>query len=78
MAKGKQPLFVQLILSNIWAVYEAAVERRDKEKLQKIVGSLNLKVSAIDLRSNDPKQQLNAVMSQWLPVAPCVLRYVPS
>ena len=78
MAKGKQPLFVQLILANIWSVYEAAIERRDKEKLQKIADSLSLKVAARDLRSNDPKQQLSAVMSQWLPVAPCVLRMVCS
>ncbi len=76
MSKGKQPLFVQLILANIWAVYEAAVERRDKEKLQKIVDSLSLKVAARDLRSNDPRHQLNAVMSQWLPVAPCVLKII--
>ena len=78
MAKGKQPLFVQLILANIWSVYEAAVERKDKERLQKIADSLGLKVAARDLRSSDPKQHLSAVMSRWLPVAPCVLRMVCS
>ena len=40
MGKAKKPLFVQLILENIWAVYDTAVERKDKEKLCKIVESL--------------------------------------
>lgn len=76
LAKGKQPLFVQLILTNIWSVYEAAIEKRDKERLQKIADSLGLKLAARDLRSSDPKHQLHAVMSQWLPVAPCILRMI--
>jgi hypothetical protein len=63
-AKAKKPLFVQLILDNIWALYDAIVAGRDKEKLEKIVGSLQLKVSARDLRSTDTKQQLQAIFSQ--------------
>ncbi len=72
-AKGKKPLFVQLVLENIWAVYDAAAFRRDKDKLQKIVDSLQIKVPARDLRSTDAKQQINAILSQWLPLAPCLL-----
>jgi translation elongation factor EF-G len=63
-AKAKKPLFVQLILDNIWALYDAIVAGRDKEKFEKIVGSLQLKVSARDLRSTDTKQQLQAIFSQ--------------
>jgi len=73
-AKGKKPLFVQLILENIWAVYDAAVFRMDKERLMKIAESLQVKVAARDLRSTDAKQQVTAILSQWLPLAPTVLR----
>ena len=75
-AKAKKPLFVQLILENIWALYEAIVNGRDKEKVEKIVNSLNLKVSPRDLRSTDPKQQLPAIFSQWLPLAQSLLSMV--
>ena len=75
-AKAKKPLFVQLILENIWALYDAIVNGRDKEKLEKIVNSLQLKVSPRDLRSTDTKQQLLAIFSQWLPLAQALLRMV--
>merc|ERR1719187_200100 len=74
--KAKKPLFVQLVLDNIWAVYEAIVLRKDKEKLEKIVSSLSLKVSPRDLRSTDCRQQLVAVFSSWLPLAASVLAMV--
>jgi len=75
-AKAKKPLFVQLVLDNIWAVYEAVVLRKDKEKLEKIVAALSLKVSPRDLRSNDCRQQLVSVFSSWLPLAKAVLSMV--
>ena len=64
-ANGKKPLFVSLILDNIWAVYEAI---KDSEKILKIITALNIKVAARDLRSTDMKQKLSAVFSQWLPL----------
>ncbi len=75
-AKGKKPLFVQLVLQNVWSVYEAAALRGDKDKLQKIAESLQIKVTARDLRSTDPKVQVGAVLSQWLPLAPSLLAMV--
>ncbi|KAJ7311059.1 hypothetical protein JRQ81_006657 [Phrynocephalus forsythii] len=74
-AKGKKPLFVQLVLENIWSLYEA-VTKRDKEKIEKIVTSLGLKIGARELRHTDPKVQLNAICSQWLPVSEAVLSMV--
>lgn len=73
LAKAKKPLFVQMILENIWSVYECVVVRKDKERLASIVSALRLKVSARDLRSTDARQQLAAVFSQWLPLAAAVL-----
>ncbi|XP_056269613.1 elongation factor-like GTPase 1 isoform X2 [Pseudoliparis swirei] len=75
-AKGKKPLFVQLVLDNIWSLYDAVVTRRDKEKVEKMVTSLGVKVLARDLRHSDPKVLLSAICSQWLPVSQAVLLMV--
>ncbi|XP_060115780.1 elongation factor-like GTPase 1 [Heteronotia binoei] len=74
-SKGKKPLFVQLVLDNIWSLYEA-VMKKDKEKIDKIVSSLGLKISARESRHTDPKVQLNAICSQWLPISQAVLSMV--
>ncbi|XP_074862728.1 elongation factor-like GTPase 1 [Carettochelys insculpta] len=73
--KGKKPLFVQLVLDNIWSLYEA-VMKRDKEKIDKIVTSLGLKIGARESRHSDPKVHLNAICSQWLPISQAVLSMV--
>jgi len=41
--------------------------------LERIVESLNLKMTTRDLRHTDPKVQLQAFCSQWLPLARSVL-----
>uniref|UniRef100_A0A8C4TEJ3 Elongation factor-like 1 n=2 Tax=Erpetoichthys calabaricus TaxID=27687 RepID=A0A8C4TEJ3_ERPCA len=74
--KEKKTLFVQLVLDNIWSLYEAVVIKRDKEKVEKMVSTLGLTVSARDLRHTDPKVLLNAICSQWLPVSQAVLTMV--
>lgn len=76
--KAKKPLFVQLILENLWAVYENIVVRKDKEKLQKMVESMNVKMTARDMRHTDSKVQLQAFCSQWLPLASTILDMVCS
>ncbi|KTF83474.1 hypothetical protein cypCar_00025702 [Cyprinus carpio] len=75
-SKGKKPLFVQLVLDNIWSMYDAVVTRRDKEKVEKMVTSLGLKVMSRDLRHSDPKVLLSAICSQWLPVSQAVLSFL--
>ncbi|KAM7406647.1 hypothetical protein PAMP_001014 [Pampus punctatissimus] len=75
-AKGKKPLFVQLVLDNIWSLYDAVVTRRDKEKIEKVMTSLGVKVMARDSRHSDPKVLLSAICSQWLPVSRAVLAMV--
>lgn len=49
------------------------VSYRDKEKIDKIVTSLGLKIGAREARHSDPKVQVNAICSQWLPVSHAVL-----
>ncbi|XP_034240002.1 elongation factor-like GTPase 1 isoform X2 [Thrips palmi] len=71
--KAKKPLFVQMVLENLWSVYDNIAIRKDKEKLQKIVESLKIKLTTRDMRHTDAKVQLQAVCSQWLPLAIAVL-----
>lgn len=77
-----KPLFVSLILEQIWALYDYCLINRDQEKLEKIIDKLGAKVSPRDLRSKDQKNLLNLIMSQWIPVSHAllgaVIEYLPS
>jgi ribosome assembly protein 1 len=72
--KGRnlKPMFVQFILDNIWTIFEA-VENNDKEKIDKIVKSLNLKILPRDLKSKDRRAVQSTICSNWLPLAQTVL-----
>lgn len=50
--------------------------RSDSEKVQKIVSALGLKIKPQDLKSKDPNTLLNAIMAQWLPLAPATFRAI--
>lgn len=71
--KAKKPLFVQIVLENLWSVYDSVVVRKDKAMVDKIVQSLQLKVHPRDLKHSDPKVQVQALLSKWLPLASSVL-----
>ncbi|ODV96939.1 hypothetical protein PACTADRAFT_48729 [Pachysolen tannophilus NRRL Y-2460] len=73
--KGRslKPLFVSFVLDNIWTVYENALINKNLEKLEKIIQSLNLKISQRDLKSRDTKYLLQSIFGQWLPVSTAVL-----
>ncbi|AMD19399.1 HBR498Wp [Eremothecium sinecaudum] len=78
--KGRalKPLFVSLVLENIWKIYEYVFTTHDAQMLEKITSSLNIKVSPRDLRSKDYKNLLKTIMGQWLPVSTAVLYTVVS
>ncbi|CAO3587467.1 unnamed protein product [Absidia cylindrospora] len=73
--KGRslKPMFVQFVLDNIWAVYDSVVVQQNRERTEKIVAALNIKVLPRDLRSRDTQTLLMAIFSQWLPLSTCVL-----
>ncbi|KAJ3163462.1 Elongation factor-like GTPase 1 [Geranomyces michiganensis] len=73
--KGRalKPLFVQFILDNLWTLYDAVLETNDREKVEKIVKALNVKVLPRDMRSKDSRGLLQTIMGQWLPLASAVL-----
>lgn len=49
---------------------------RNKEHIEKIVQSLNLKISARDARQTDSKSHLQAIFREWLPLSKTVLQMV--
>ncbi|KNZ81299.1 Ribosome assembly protein 1 [Termitomyces sp. J132] len=69
-------LFVQFVLENIWAVYDAVVLNPNQEKVAKIVTALNLKILPRDLRSKDTRNLLFLIFSQWLSLSTCVTQSV--
>ncbi|KAL7267172.1 Cytoplasmic GTPase/eEF2-like protein (ribosomal biogenesis), partial [Rhizina undulata] len=73
--KGRnlKPMFVQLVLENIWAVYESTVLKKDQEKVEKIVKGLGLKILPRDMKSKDTRGLLATIFSQWLPLSTAVL-----
>ncbi|CCC71091.1 hypothetical protein NCAS_0G02040 [Naumovozyma castellii] len=73
--KGRslKPLFVSLILDNIWKIYENVVVERNTDMIEKITNALQIKLQPRDLRSKDDKQLLKTIMGQWLPVSTAVL-----
>ncbi|KAI7872992.1 P-loop containing nucleoside triphosphate hydrolase protein [Spinellus fusiger] len=73
--KGRslKPMFVQFVLDNIWAVYNSVVIQQDRERTEKIVAALQLKILPRDLRSRDTHTLLSAIFFQWLPLSTCIL-----
>lgn len=73
--KGRnlKPLFVSLILDNIWKIYENVIKEKDLDTINKITSALNIKLSPYDFKTKDDKQLLKTIMGQWLPVSTAVL-----
>lgn len=77
--KGRnlKPMFVQLVLENIWAVYEATTGgsngKGDPAMLEKITKSLSITIPAHIMRSRDPRASLMEVFKSWLPLSTAVL-----
>lgn len=72
-SKNARPLFVQLVLETIWAVYDSTVVNRDAEKSAKIVTALNLKINPRDLKAKDGQILLSSIFGQWIPLSVSVL-----
>ncbi|ROV87593.1 hypothetical protein VSDG_09624 [Cytospora chrysosperma] len=77
--KGRnlKPLFVQLVLEQIWAAYTATIGgesgKGDPVLLEKITKSLNITLPRHILNSRDPRTLLAAVFSAWLPLSVALL-----
>ncbi|KAH7910847.1 P-loop containing nucleoside triphosphate hydrolase protein [Hygrophoropsis aurantiaca] len=74
--RALKPLFVQFILENIWAVYDAVILNPNPEKTSKIVSALNLKILPRELKSKDSRHLLSLIFSQWLSLSTCIIQTV--
>ncbi|XP_043277301.1 elongation factor-like GTPase 1 isoform X2 [Venturia canescens] len=74
--KAKKPLFVSLILENLWAVYDTILVHKDRDKIIGMTEKMNIQLTTRDLRLTDAKAQLKAICSQWLPLAEACLNVV--
>jgi ribosome assembly protein 1 len=73
---AKKPLFVQLVIENIWNAYDAISVRKDAEKINKIIQSLGIQVPARELSHSDARTLLKSIFSKWLPLSDVVLHSV--
>ena len=77
--KGRplRPMFVQLVLEQIWAVYAATTGgssgNGDAELLDKITKSLGISLPPTLRRARDPRMLLTAVFGSWLPLPVALL-----
>jgi ribosome assembly protein 1 len=76
--KGRplKPMFVQLVLENIWAMYNATgghKGRGDEALLTKITSSLNITIPPHVLKSKDSHNILTTLFSKWLPLSTAIL-----
>ncbi|XP_076068957.1 elongation factor-like GTPase 1 isoform X2 [Oratosquilla oratoria] len=80
--KRKNPLFVTLILDNIYKLYETIMIRKDKVETERVAESLGIKVPMSIMKTPDTRARLNHIISKWLPLAPavleCVIYHLPS
>ncbi|KAI0372238.1 translation elongation factor 2 [Pilatotrama ljubarskyi] len=74
--RSLKPLFVQFVLENIWAVYDAVVLNPNPDKVTKIITTLGLKIPPREQKSKDTRQLLSHIFSQWLPLSTCVIQTI--
>ncbi|KDR82604.1 hypothetical protein GALMADRAFT_238006 [Galerina marginata CBS 339.88] len=74
--RSLKPLFVQFVLDNIWAVYDAVVINPNPDKVSKIVATLDLKIPPRDLKSKDTRYLLSIIFAQWLSLSTCIIQTV--
>ncbi len=77
--KGRnlKPMFVQLVLEQVWAVYEATTGgekgKGDATLTEKICKGIGIQLQPHILRSRDPRAILTTLFAQWLPLSTAML-----
>ncbi|KAJ7601116.1 translation elongation factor 2 [Mycena floridula] len=72
--RALKPLFVQFVLDNIWAVYDAVLLNPNPDKVLKITAALNVKIPPRELKSKDTRHLLSLILSQWLSISTCIIQ----
>ena len=69
---GRKPLFVQLVLENLYSVYNAFL-KKDKNIIEKITSMTKVHIKPQELNRSDSKMLIQSFMSKWLPMGGCIL-----
>lgn len=77
LEKGRKPLFVQLVLDNLWNIYDL-IDHRDLDKLKAISEKLGIAQTARDMKHADIRIPIKNLLSQWLPMEKSLLEMVVS
>ncbi|KAL7064516.1 hypothetical protein AAHC03_04652 [Spirometra sp. Aus1] len=75
-AKGKKPVFVQLIIDQLFAVYKTLILDENLEKAPQIADKLGIQLEPRLLRSTDGRLVLRSILSTWLPLGPSIFQTV--
>ena len=67
-----QPIFVKMVLSNIWKVYKS-VYKRNEEALKTIFSTIGIQLTERELKTPDDGVLIKTIMSKWLPLYKAVL-----
>ncbi|GJQ67053.1 hypothetical protein Trydic_g21952 [Trypoxylus dichotomus] len=73
LEKKKENLFIQLCLKAIYYVYFTLIIRMDKDKLDVILQKLKIKNPTNEMRHNDSKVQVKAILQAWSSLASVIL-----
>lgn len=73
---ASKPMFVQLVLENIWKVYQDIMIDKHTQKLKNIIQILDIKVPPRELTTKDFNSILQAVMSRWFPISDTILNLI--
>lgn len=72
--KRKTNVFTQLCLKTLKYIYYTIVVRMEREKVDHILDKLNIKTITRDMKHNDIKIQIKAILEAWNPLAETILQ----
>ena len=72
-----KPMFVTMILDQIWLLYETAILQHNPEKAARIAAKrLNVEITPREINNREPRLTVQAIFRQWLPLSDAILRMV--
>ena len=72
ISESSKPMFVDLVLNNLYKLYNIVIEERNSDTVQKACKNLNIILTKPDLsyleRDKDTRPLLKTIMRQWLSI----------
>lgn len=82
---NSKPMFVELVLNNVYKLYNIVIDERNPDAVLKACKTLNVNLTKSDLNSlekeKDPRPLLKTIMRQWLTIPnnifDCIVMKIP-